>query len=153
MSCLTNVSLIASTNLPLNMKPPWSLLSSAWSLGQLSSPPCLNEGNLPPLRSSPIPYMYHLGSEINLRNLKDPKSHLCPRSTWESWSMLLGWFYWKYPLPTHHVFLLSLHKAVLATWQLGGKCHCDGCWCQALGHPGLFTLTRLSLKSPFPHYH
>ena len=36
MSCLTNISLITSTNLPLNMKPPWSLLHSAWSLGWLS---------------------------------------------------------------------------------------------------------------------
>ena len=35
-SRLTNVSLIASTNLPLNMKPPWSLSCSAWSLGRLS---------------------------------------------------------------------------------------------------------------------
>ena len=36
MSHLTNISLIVSTNLPLNMKPPWSLLHSAWSLGWLS---------------------------------------------------------------------------------------------------------------------
>ena len=28
--------LIASTNLPLNMKPPWSVLHAAWSLGRLS---------------------------------------------------------------------------------------------------------------------
>ena len=35
-SHLTNVSLITSTNLPLNMKPPWSLLHSAWLLGWLS---------------------------------------------------------------------------------------------------------------------
>jgi len=36
MSHLTNVSLNVSTNLPLNMKPPWPLLHSAWSLGWLS---------------------------------------------------------------------------------------------------------------------
>ena len=35
-SHLTNVSLITFTNLPLNMKPPWSLLHSAWLLGWLS---------------------------------------------------------------------------------------------------------------------
>ena len=35
-SCLPNISLIASTNLPLNMKPPWSVLHAAWSLGRLS---------------------------------------------------------------------------------------------------------------------
>ena len=34
-SCLPNISLIASPNLPLNMEPPWSLLRSAWSLGRL----------------------------------------------------------------------------------------------------------------------
>ena len=32
----SNLSFIASTNVPLNMKPPWSLLCSAWSLGRLS---------------------------------------------------------------------------------------------------------------------
>ena len=36
MSHLTKVSLITSTNLPLTIKSPWSLLHSAWWLGRLS---------------------------------------------------------------------------------------------------------------------
>ena len=47
-----NVSLIASTNLPLNMKSPWSLFCTQSGLWPTVTPPCLNKGNLPPLRLS-----------------------------------------------------------------------------------------------------
>ena len=57
-----NVSLVASTNLPLNMKPPWSLFCTQSGLWPTVAPPCLNKGNLPPLRSSllllPWPELY-----------------------------------------------------------------------------------------------
>ena len=48
----TNISLIASTNLPLNMKSPWSLFCTQSGLWPTVTPPCLNKGNLPPLRLS-----------------------------------------------------------------------------------------------------
>ena len=78
MSHLTNVSLIASTNLPLNMKPssppphPSHALSLVVKL--TVAPPYLNKGNLPLLRSAlllfclarTIPYMNHQGSPIGV---------------------------------------------------------------------------------------
>ena len=66
-SLLIDVSLIASTNLPIRMKPLWSL--SALSL---VAPPCLNKCNLLLLRSSflfclagTVPYILHKGSPSN----------------------------------------------------------------------------------------
>ena len=52
ISRLINVSLIASTSLPINMKPPWSLSVLSLVVRPTVAPPCLNEGNLLLLRSS-----------------------------------------------------------------------------------------------------
>ena len=41
-----NVSLIASTNLPINMEPPWSLSILSLVVRPTVAPPCLNKGNL-----------------------------------------------------------------------------------------------------------
>ena len=46
------VSLIASTNLPISMKPPWSLSVLSLVVRPTVAPPCLNKGNLLLLRSS-----------------------------------------------------------------------------------------------------
>ena len=51
-SHLINVSLITSTNLPINMEPPWSLSGLSLLVRPTVFPPCLNKGNLLPLRSS-----------------------------------------------------------------------------------------------------
>ena len=49
---LPDVSLIASTNLPLNMEPPWSLSALSVIIRPNVAPPCLNKGNLLLLRLS-----------------------------------------------------------------------------------------------------
>ena len=51
-SLLIDVSLIASTNLPIRMKPPWSLSALSLVIRPTVTPPCLNKGNLLLLRSS-----------------------------------------------------------------------------------------------------
>ena len=64
-SRLIDVSLIASTNLPISMKPPWSLLALSLVVRPTVAPPCLNKGNLLLLRLSflfclarTMPYRY-----------------------------------------------------------------------------------------------
>ena len=52
ISRLIDVSLIASTNLPVSMKPPWSLSALSLVVTPTVAPPCLNKGNLLLLRSS-----------------------------------------------------------------------------------------------------
>ena len=66
-SCLINVPLIASTKLPISMKPPWSLSALSLVIRPTVAPPCLNKGNLLLLRSSflfclaqTMPYTSHL---------------------------------------------------------------------------------------------
>ena len=52
ISHLINIFLIASTNLPISMKPPWSLSVLSLVVRQTVAPLCLNKGNLLLLRSS-----------------------------------------------------------------------------------------------------
>ena len=67
------MSLIASTNLPINMEPPWSLSVLSLVLWPTVTPPCLSKGNLLLLRSSflffasvwTIPYSFPLFLSID----------------------------------------------------------------------------------------
>ena len=60
------VSLIASTNLPISMKPPCSLSALSLVVRLTVAPPCLNKGNLLLLRSS---FLFCLGRTMPYRNL------------------------------------------------------------------------------------
>ena len=71
-SRLINVSLIASTNLPINMEPPWSLLALSLVIRPTVTPPYLNKGNLLLLRSS---FLFCLGPNHTLQ----PPLKKCPR--------------------------------------------------------------------------
>ena len=73
ISRLINVSLIASTNLPISMKPPWSLSALSLVVRPAVTPPCLNKSNLLLLRSSflfclarTIPYQTSRGISTSL---------------------------------------------------------------------------------------
>ena len=52
ISRLIDVSLITSTNLPISMKPPWSLSALSLVVRPTVAHPCLNKGTLLLLRSS-----------------------------------------------------------------------------------------------------
>ena len=72
ISHLIDVSLIASRNLPISMRPPWSLLALSLVVRPTVAPPCMNEGNLLLLRSSflsclagTVPYIF--GAETRVR--------------------------------------------------------------------------------------
>ena len=63
-SHLVNVSLMASTSLPTNMAPPCSLSVLSLVIRPTVAPPCLNKGNLLPLRSS---LLFCLGPNYTLQ--------------------------------------------------------------------------------------
>ena len=90
-SRLINVSHIASTNLPINIEPPWSLSTLSLVVRPTVAPPCLNKGNLLLLRSSflflPRPELYLTGLTLKLK--LQHFGHLMRRAnSWEKTLML-----------------------------------------------------------------
>ena len=65
MSRLTNISLIASTNIPFKYEASLIPLRLSLVIRPTVAPPCLNKGNLPLLRSSLL--LFCLGLNYTLQ--------------------------------------------------------------------------------------